>query len=157
MEPDSKAEAPQGPRYVIREVDGHDPDTAFTLMSLNKEIFAGTAHQVGPWDGHWWLVYDSQDDDKPIGFAGLTQDVQSSTGYLNRSGVLPVHRGHRLQVRLLRAREGRARRNGWNRLVSDTTDNVPSANNMIRAGYLLFEPINPWAFKHSLYWEKTLS
>ena len=54
-----------------------------------------------------------------------------------------------LQLRLMRALESRARRNGWGCIVSDTTDNVASANNFIRAGYRLYQP-------HTLYWRKSM-
>jgi phage terminase large subunit len=37
---------------------------------------------------------------------------------------------------------------------SDTTANVASANNFIRAGYRLFEPQDPWGWPHTLYWRK---
>ena len=40
--------------------------------------------------------------------------------------------------------------------VTDTTDNISSANNLIRAGYRLFEPPWRWAFQNSLYWTKVL-
>lgn len=61
---------------------------------------------------------------------------------------------NRLQLRLMRALEARARLNGWCSIVSDTTDNLSSANNFIRAGYRLFEPKSPWAWPHTLYWRK---
>lgn len=61
---------------------------------------------------------------------------------------------NRLQLRLMRALEARARLNGWCSIVSDTTDNLSSANNFIRAGYRLFEPKCPWAWPHTLYWRK---
>jgi hypothetical protein len=41
-------------------------------------------------------------------------------------------------------------------MVSDTTDNVPSANNFIAADWKLFEPEFPWAFSNTLYWRKDL-
>jgi phage terminase large subunit len=37
---------------------------------------------------------------------------------------------------------------------SDTTDNVASANNFIRAGYRLYQPQHPWGWPHTLYWRK---
>jgi phage terminase large subunit len=37
---------------------------------------------------------------------------------------------------------------------SDTTDNLASANNFIRAGYRLYQPQNPWAWPNTLYWRK---
>ena len=62
-----------------------------------------------------------------------------------------------LQLRLMRAMELRARNNGWNCVVSDTTDNVVSANNFIRAGYRLYRRQDPWAWPNTLYWRKVLS
>ena len=56
----------------------------------------------------------------------------------------------------MRAMEARARLNGWYSIVSDTTDNLASANNFIRAGYYLFEPKHPWAWPQTLYWRKVI-
>jgi hypothetical protein len=56
----------------------------------------------------------------------------------------------------MRAVEARARRNGWSSIVSDTTDNLASANNFIRAGYRLYQPPYPWAWPQSLYWRKSI-
>jgi hypothetical protein len=57
---------------------------------------------------------------------------------------------------LMRATEARARANGWCSIVSDTTDNVVSANNFIKAGYRLYRPRCPWAWPHTLYWRKLM-
>jgi phage terminase large subunit len=62
-----------------------------------------------------------------------------------------------LQLRLMRSMEARARNNGWNSVVSDTTDNVASANNFIRAGYRLYRPQHPWAWPNTLYWRKSIT
>jgi hypothetical protein len=40
-------------------------------------------------------------------------------------------------------------------LGSDTTDNIASANNFIRAGYRLYEPQNPRAWP-TRYWRKSI-
>jgi phage terminase large subunit len=61
-----------------------------------------------------------------------------------------------LQLRLMRALESRARRVGWRCIVSDTTDNLASANNFIRAGYRLYQPQYPWAWPNTLYWRKSI-
>ena len=42
-----------------------------------------------------------------------------NAGYFCRVGVLQEHCGHRLQLRLMRALERRARRNGWSSVVSE--------------------------------------
>jgi hypothetical protein len=41
-------------------------------------------------------------------------------------------------------------------MQSDTTDNLASANNFIRAGYRLYLPQTPWAWPNSLYWRKSM-
>jgi hypothetical protein len=61
-----------------------------------------------------------------------------------------------LQLRLMRALESRARQDGWRCIVSDTTDNLASANNFIRAGYRLYQPQDPWAWPNTLYWRKSI-
>ena len=37
---------------------------------------------------------------------------------------------------------------------SDTTDNVVSANNFIKADYRLYRPRFPWGWPNTLYWRK---
>src|SRR5262249_8304581 len=80
-----------------------------------------------------------------------------NSGYLCRVGVLQKHQGRGLQRRLMRAVEVQARRNGWESIVSDTTDNRISANNFIRTGYRLYEPEVPWGWRNTLYWRKWLN
>lgn len=139
--------------YRIREVDGHEEEIADTLKELHTETFQDTAPQIDPNSGFWWLCYF--DGDTPVAFAGLEPSaVWDDVGYLNRSGVIKAHRGNGLQLRLIRAREAKAKRLGWAVMRTDTTDNIPSANTLIRAGYRLFEPNVRWAFENSLYWRK---
>ena len=61
-----------------------------------------------------------------------------------------------LQLRLMRALESRARQIGWDAVVTDTTNNLASANNFIRAGYRLYQPPCPWAWPNTLYWRKSI-
>jgi hypothetical protein len=74
----------------------------------------------------------------------------------SRVGVLQKHCGNRLQLRLMRAMETRAKHNGWSCVVSDTTDNLASANNFIRAGYRLYQPQYPRGWPNTLYWRKSI-
>lgn len=138
--------------YRIRAVDGGDDDIADTLAELHRLTFVGAA-SVPKFDrGYWWLAFHEADS---VAFAGLIPSTHvGNAGYFSRVGVLSEHWGHRLQLRLMRALEARARLNGWGSIVSDTTDNLPSANNFIRAGYQLFEPEYPWAWPQTLYWRK---
>lgn len=141
--------------YRIREVDGRDDEVADVLTKLHHLAFLSGA-PVPPFDGgHWWLACRAA---RPVAFAGLVPSTHvRNAGYFCRVGVLRRHRGHRLQLRLMRAMEARARRNGWACVVSDTTGNVVSANNFIRAGYRMFRPSCPWAFPDTLYWRKEIA
>lgn len=141
--------------YRIRLVDGSDDITAADLRDLHKACFADTAPMIDPGEGDWWLAYR---DGSPVAFAGMKPSLQlDKAGYLNRAGVLPAHQGRGLQLRLIRARERRARKYGWGWLFTDTTDNPASANSLIKAGFRLYEPDIPWGFVRTLYWRKKLS
>jgi GNAT superfamily N-acetyltransferase len=104
--------------------------------------------------GHWWLAFREM---VPVAFAGLVpSSYAENTGYFCRVGVLQEHWGRALQLRLMRAAEARARAKGWSLIISDTTDNIASANNFIRAGYQLYRPRCPWGWPHTLYWRKSI-
>lgn len=137
--------------YRIREIDGAEEDDV--LAALHQLTFVAGERLPSFEEGHWWLAFY---EGRPVGFAGVVPaKMYAHTGYFTRVGVLPSCAGG-LQIRFMRAIERRARKNGWTRLVSDTTNNIRSANNFIRAGWKLFQPAAPWAFAHSLYWERYL-
>lgn len=140
--------------YHIRAVDGSDDEIADTLVELHRLTFVGAASVPNFDQGHWWLAFQRTDS---VAFAGLIPSTHvCNAGYFCRVGVLSEHWGHQLQLRLMRAVEARARVNGWCSIVSDTTENLWSANNFIRAGYHLFEPTHPWAWPRTLYWRKAI-
>jgi GNAT superfamily N-acetyltransferase len=140
--------------YAIREVDGQDDEIADVLADLHRLTFFDGA-PVPEFDcGFWWLAFH---EGTPVAFAGLIPSTRArNAGYFNRVGVLGEHYGRSLQLRLMRAMESRARHHGWSSVVSDTTDNVASANNFIRAGYRLYQPQHPWGWPNTLYWCKSL-
>jgi hypothetical protein len=140
--------------YRIREVDGHEDEIAETLADLHRlTFFDGAPIPEFDW-GHWWLAYH---EGLPVAFAGVMPSTYvRNAGYFARVGVLEKHCGRRLQLCLMRVLESRARHIGWSSLVSDTTDNLVSANNFIRAGYRLYQPQFPWAYPHTLYWWKSI-
>jgi hypothetical protein len=94
----------------------------------------------------------------PVAFAGLIPSTHAgNAGYFCRVGVLKKHSGNRLQLRLVRAMETRAKHNGCSGVVSDTTGNLASANNFIRAGYRLYQPQYPWGWPNRLYLRKSVT
>ena len=141
--------------YRIREVDGQDDEAADTLADLHRLTFLDSA-PIPEFDhGYWWLALHEA---LPVGFAGVIRSTRvHNAGYFSRVGVLKKHCGNALQLRLMRAMESRARNTGWGCVVSDTTDNVASANNFIRAGYRLYQPRHPWAWPNTLYWRKSIT
>jgi len=141
--------------YRIREVDGSDDEIADHLSTLHTLTFFDPSIFANPEIGHWWMAWEDQE---PVAFAGMVESTHCRNAYyFHRVGVLRAHRGHGLQRRLMRALEAKAYRLGAQKIVSDTTENVPSANNFIAAGYWMFEPQWPWAFPSSVYWVKHLS
>ena len=93
--------------YRIRGVDGEDDATADALIELHRLTFFDTA-PIPEFDhGHWWLAFH---ETRPVGFAGIIPSTYiCNAGYFTRVGVLREHSGHRLQLRLMRALEVRAR------------------------------------------------
>lgn len=137
----------------VRQVNATDPKVAALLTFLQLSTLAGD-EPYDTSDGYWWIAYEGQ---LPVAFAGVVRSFQwSDTGYMCRSGVLRSHRGKGLQKRLIRVREAKARRLGWNWLISDTYKNPPSANSLIACGYRTFTPSRPWGFDGAIYWRKRL-
>jgi GNAT superfamily N-acetyltransferase len=138
---------------AVRQVDPADPKVSALLTWLQLSTLTGDEpYDVS--DGHWWIAYEGE---MPIGFAGVVRSLQwSDAGYLCRSGVLRSHRGKGIQKRLIRVREAKAKRLGWNWLLSDTYKNPPSANSLIGCGFRTFLPSRPWGFDGAIYWRKRL-
>lgn len=137
----------------IRQVDGAKKQDL--LNRLHDECFGDSAPLIETHYGHHWVVYDNSD---PVGFACLVQSTLApDVGYLKRAGILAKYRGRGLQRKLIKVREAQARRNGWTQMITDTAfHNVQSSNNLIRAGYRLFEPGWRWGLTTGLYWVKDL-
>jgi RimJ/RimL family protein N-acetyltransferase len=104
--------------------------------------------------GWWWLGFARGE---PVAFCGM-RNVESweRTAYLKRAGVVREHRGRGYQKRLIRTRLQKARALGYQRVITDTTDNPASANSLIACGFRLYEPQSHWGFRRTLYWIRTL-
>lgn len=138
----------------IKRVDIRCSKTQSKLSVLQKKCLPFDK----PFDtnyGYWWTVTDALDNH--CAFAGLVSSVRwSDCGYLCRAGVLPSHRGHGLQKKLIRVRIRQAKALGWNWLITDTYENPASSNSLIACGFKLFEPSNPWGADKTLYWRLKL-
>jgi hypothetical protein len=109
---------------------------AATLSDLHRLTFLKSAPMPAFDWGHWWLAFH---EGAPIAFAG---QVQSAYG--RERGILLQGRratgtmGQGVATAPDAAAEGRARGHGWALVILDTTDNLASANNFIRAGDRLY-------------------
>src|SRR4051812_42886415 len=122
--------------YRVREVDGNDDECSEILTDLHRLTFFGGAPIPKFEQGYWWIAFCGA---VPVAFAGVVRSTHAvNAGYFCRVGVLRKHFGNNLQLRFMRAVEARARVIGWRSIVSDTTDNIASANNFIRADYRLY-------------------
>jgi GNAT superfamily N-acetyltransferase len=141
--------------YHIREVDASDDEIAEIIRHFNRQTADFPELTEDELDGgFWWLAYL---DREPIAFAGMVPSNQwRNVGYFKRAGVDPKHRGNGLQIRLMRVRINKARRLGYSHVISECTDTIWSANNFIRAGFRIYQPARPWAFKNSIYWIKAI-
>lgn len=107
--------------------------------------------------GHWLIAFDKANAGQFAGFACLKVTEHEGYGYLARAGVYENYRGKGLQVRMIRARERLGRQLGLTVMVCDThRNNIASSNSLIRCGYKLYRPHEPWALAESLYWIRKL-
>ena len=129
-------------------------EQSHTIRVLQEQTFG---HVYSPMDkmkdDYWWMAYDGK---KPIGFCSLGLYLDRGAAFLSLSGVIPGYRGKGLQRRMIRAREKVAKTlEGIERIVSYASyDNIHSANNLIRCGYLLYTPEYEWGVKNAYYFQK---
>lgn len=141
--------------YKITEVDG--VEFADEILRFNA-LFRDTFEELKPRhleDGYWWLVHCGIE---LVGFTGVIPFIPfSRAGYYKRAAVLKEHRGQGLQRKMMAVREAKARADtDWTYVYSDCNyQNVASANNFIRAGFLLVEVERPWE-PNALFWRKKL-
>ena len=141
--------------YRLIEVDGEQH--AEVLRNLNGQcptIFPPLSddHLATGW---WWVL--KSDHGILCGFCGLIgMEPFPGCGYLKRAYVSPDHRGKGLQLKMLEAREAKARELGWHLLVTETT-NPHAAHNFERAGFEHVDPEQPWGKHGSMYFVKHLT
>lgn len=141
-------------KFYIRKANIKSSRTAALIMRMQKETLpSDTPYE--PAKGVWFIAY--AENGEPAGYAGLVQSTQWwDTAYLCRAGVLYKYRGNGLQKRLIKARIRAAKTMGFNWLITDTSDNAPSANSLISAGFRMYDPSKPYALNSSLYWRLKL-
>lgn len=132
----------------------------YEIRQINKPSSIPTLlHSIEHWVGYiehysrrWWAAFDGQEW---VGWAGL-QIFNPTTVLLTPCEVMLEARGHGLQKRFIQEREQWAITNGFEVALSLANyDNIISANNLIKSGYLLRDPW-PGAAGMGLYFQKGL-
>ena len=101
-------------------------------------------------DAAWWVV---KWDGEPVAYAGAKFHLPDNCIFLCRCGVQAVARGHGLQRRLLLTRMAWGAANGARGAYTYTVPgNWASSNNLMRAGFRMFEPAYAWAGWGVNYW-----
>lgn len=100
--------------------------------------------------GAWWLL---RRGDEVAGFCGIRHIPALNYGFLCRAAIRDKFQGCGQQKVMIRRRLAYAKQHGWLKVITYTLpDNYPSANNLIRCGFKLYEPQLKWAGKDCLYW-----
>lgn len=161
MAPKRKSTKPKPhrkPQYSIVKLNGVACAEAISSLLIEgfgpdaggrPTVFIGTT---------FWGAYE-KGTGKLVGVAGMVHSaIEVDSFYLNRSYVLPEHRGHGLQRRLIKARVDRAREMGGKTCTSDTYNVPASTNNLIACGFRAYAPEQPWRSGDDgvVYWRLAL-
>jgi GNAT superfamily N-acetyltransferase len=140
---------------ILKEVDTGNEKVIDTLQFLHNKTFGQTASHPNYNEGWWWIIYDGKN---PVAFCGMIPTTEDGrlAGYFIRAGVVEKARGKGLQTKLIKVRESKAKKQGIKLIITDTTANPYSSNNLIKAGFLMFNPKKPWGYDSTLYWKKEL-
>lgn len=147
------------PSYRVYEVEAGEAKFAAIVADLHARLFPTLIFPY-PHYGDWWVAWHG---DVPVAFSHQEPTTYyPNSGYFGRVGVLPGHRGHGLQMRLMRAGEWKAKRvHGWEALYSDTTRNPHSAANLRKLGWVEFDPnadkkVGWQVNRYTKFWRKEL-
>jgi len=137
----------------IRRAVGLDDDPG--IEAVTKACFShGEWRALDSADAVWVATaYHGQ----ILGYACVRGIASQATAYLSLSAVEPASRGQGIQRRLILARLRWARENHFAWAITYTAEkNLASANSLIKAGFKLYLPAEPWGLPHAMYWRRRL-
>ena len=142
--------------YRLVEVDGIEfAGRIHAFNALDSYFPVLKEHHIS--DGYWWFVEDSQGNH--VAFAGMVPfEPFKNVAYFKRCYVMSEYHVHGLQLRLMCARELKARQLGFTQLISECLEsNLASITNHRRAGFETMTPEQPWGSMKTMYWQKVLA
>lgn len=133
-------------------------DVLAVCVPVLDEICFPADERVAIGDALWWVAWRERE---AVGYAGLRvcrEPVNRGLAFLCRAGVLPQHRGHGLQKRMIRVRLAEARRLGVREVVTYVVpSNLASANSLLACGFKLYRPEHRWGGSEALYFRQKIA
>lgn len=142
-----------GPRFKTRLVANID-----RVRELFQKILPGDEFDYKPGKDTYWITQQLTSDGwLDVAFAGV-RDLGENVHLLTVSGVVKEARGYGLQRRLIHTRVQSAIKRGGECVITYTMDwNTHSMNNLIKSGFLIYDPQYAWVGRDGIiYWRKEL-
>ena len=121
------------------------------VQIMDKNIFFGCNNEFKP-NREWWVLLN--DIGNIIAYCGSIY-ADGICIYI-RAWVRKDHRGKGLQKKLINIRYKAALKRSNTVITYTTSDNYPSANNLISQGFKLYFPEYAYGGKEMLYWIKQI-
>jgi predicted GNAT family acetyltransferase len=122
-------------------------------LNARKEFFP--EDPIEKVDRHVWFL--AKAGKQIVGWAGVTIK-SNAVASICRTGVFPEFQNRGVKRRLVKAMERYAMKQGCTMMTSYcATDNVASANSLIKSGYKIYWPEFIWAEGSWIYWRKRLT
>lgn len=122
------------------------------LRLLDSQVFENCGNEFQQ-NREWWVILDSEEN--IIAYCGSL--YESGICVFVRAWVHKLHRNRGLHKKLIRTRVNAAKHKNCKCIVTYTMrENYASANNLIKAGFLLHNPQYAYAGRDVMYFLKTL-
>ena len=120
------------------------------LQVLDARVFYGCGNEFKE-NRDWWVRVAGN---RIVAYCGCL--YSEGVCIFVRAWVHADYRGQGMQRKMIRLRVKAARRDCSVAITYTTSDNYPSANNLIREGFLLYQPAYMYAGDRMLYFKKVV-
>jgi GNAT superfamily N-acetyltransferase len=120
------------------------------LKELDKKIFYGCGNEFKK-NRDWWVI---EEEGKIVAYCGCI--YSEGICIFNRAWVHRDYRGNGIQRKMINARLKTAKESCNLAITYTTFDNVPSANNLIKTKFIMYNPMYKYAGDDKLYFIRRL-
>jgi len=123
------------------------------LLVLDKKAFPADTRQDFSQDAACWLIVD--ENGKSVGFCSI-ELMPNNTAFLSRAAVFGK-KNQGLHKRAIKCRIKWAKAIGIKKIITYTSHwNFKSIANLIKCGFLFYEPKDKYAGKNAFYFQKRI-